>query len=356
MNGTGEQGGHGRRGRFACVGSFTQAGGPGLVVAASDPDTGALTPVYATDAVANPSYLALSPGGDVLYAVSETDEGAAAAFSLADPARPEPLAGPVPVRGDAPTHLAFAGSHLLTANYGSGSVSALPVRPGGRLCAPTAVLAHRGSGPVTGRQEGPHAHAVVPDPSGRWVLAVDLGTDAVWTYALDPVSGLPRAHARTPLRPGTGPRHLVFHPRGDRAYVLNELESTVTVCRWHAGEGNLEPLGETAVVPPGTTVPNFPSAPVADPDGRFLWAANRGHDSIAVLALDDSGDRLTLRTTVDCGGHWPRDLTLHPSGRHLYAANERSGDVTWFSLDAETGTPRREGAITVPAASCVVFV
>ncbi|WP_338932668.1 lactonase family protein [Streptomyces netropsis] len=358
MAGTGQQGR--RRGQRAYIGSFTQAGGRGLTVADVDTATGTLTPVYATDAVANPSFLALSPAADVLYAVSETAEGAAVAFSLADPARPEPLGAPVPVRGASPTHLAPAGAHLLTANYGSGSVSALPVRADGGLEAPSVVLPHRGGGPVAERQEGPHAHAVVPDPSGRWVLAVDLGTDSVWTYALDPATGVPRPHGETPLRPGTGPRHLVFHPRGDRAYVLNELESTVTVCRWDASAGALKPVGETPVVPgerPGgnAAVPNFPSAPVVSPDGRFLWVANRGHDTIATLALDASGDALGLRAAVDCGGHWPRDLSAHPGGHLLYAANERSGDVTWFTVEPDTGLPRRAGSIEMPAASCVVF-
>ncbi|GHF29875.1 hypothetical protein GCM10010218_08830 [Streptomyces mashuensis] len=349
--------GGGQRQRWAYIGSFTQAGGPGLTVARVTDGTGTLTPVHrlAGDTLPNPSYLALSPGRGVLYAVSETDEGAAAAFSLADPARPEMLGAPVPVRGDGPTHLAVAGSVLLTANYGSGSVSVLPVRTGGALGAPAAVYPHRGSGPVTGRQAGPHAHAVVPDPSGRWVLATDLGTDTVWIYAIDPLSGLPVPHGQARLRPGSGPRHLVFHPRGDRAYVLNELEPTLTVCRWDADTGTLEPGAVTRVVPDGAADPTYPSAPVISADGRLLWAANRGDDSIATLALDAAGDTCELRSTVSCGGHWPRDLTAHPDGGVLYAANERSGDVTWFTVDPGTGLPSRGGTLRLPAASCVVL-
>lgn len=343
------------QGRRAYIGSFTKAGGRGLTVAEVDGETGALTPGYSTDAVVNPSFLTLAPDGRVLYAVSETEQGAAAAFSLADPARPEPLGSPVPVHGGAPTHLALAGGQLYTANYGSGSVSALPVGRGGTLGAPSAVLRHHGSGPVSHRQAGPHAHAVLPDPSGRWLLAVDLGTDSVWSSALDPVTGVPSPHRETPLRPGTGPRHLVFHPRGDRAYVLNELEPSVTVCRWDADSGILEPVGETSIVPPGAEGPHSPSEPVISADGRFLWAADRGPDTIATLAVDASGDGLVLRDTVDCGGHWPRDLTLHPGGRTLYAANERSGDITWFTIDPGTGVPRRAGSVAMPAASCVIF-
>ncbi|MFI0815916.1 lactonase family protein [Streptomyces sp. NPDC021098] len=341
-----------KRAYRAYIGSFTAAGGAGVTAADVDPATGALTPRYATDEVANPSYLALSPGGDVLYAVSETDDGAAAAFRTGERDRPLTLLeGPVPVHGAAPTHLALAAGHLLTANYGSGSVSSLPVGDDGGLGEPTAVLRHEGSGPNRERQSGPHAHQVLPDPSGGWLLSVDLGADAVFVY--EPAG--PRAHRKVRLRAGSGPRHLAFHPRGDRAYVVNELDPTVTVCRWDAASGTLEPLGETRVVPPGTDTATFPSEAAVSRDGRFVWVANRGHDSVATLALDTPGDRMELVTTTPCGGHWPRDLVLDPPGGRLYVANERSGEVTWFDLDPTTGVPSRGGAIAAPAASCVIF-
>ncbi|MCC2277948.1 lactonase family protein [Streptomyces sp. ET3-23] len=357
MGGNGHGGG--QRGRWAYIGSFTEAGGHGITVAEVDPDTGALTPVHATDAVANPSFLALSPGRDVLYTVSETDDGAVAAFSLADPARPRLLGAAVPVGGAGPTHLAVAGARLFTANYGSGSVSALSLRPDGSPAAPAGVLPHHGSGPVAERQEGAHAHAVVPDPSGAWLLAADLGTDAVYVYALDPATGAPAPHRETALRPGSGPRQLAFHPRGHRAYVVGELDSTVTVCRWDAATGEFaadSPEVRTAAASPGGgSTPNHPSTAVVSEDGRFLWVANRGHDSITVFALGPDGGTPALRGTVGCGGHWPRHLAAHPGGRLLYAANERSGDVGWFAVDPDTGIPAQAGAAAVPAASCVVF-
>ncbi|MFH8346395.1 lactonase family protein [Streptomyces sp. NPDC018045] len=340
-------------GQRAYIGSFTSAGGRGIVTAAVDARTGALTPLHATDEVPDPSYLAPTPDGRHLYAVSETSDGAAAAFTLTENG-PVPLGVPVPVRGAGPTHLTLWAGHLLTANYTSGSVSALPVRADGTLAEPAAVLRHEGGGPHPGRQEGPHAHAVLPDPSGRRLLSVDLGTDSVRVCELAPATGVPAVRHEVRLRPGSGPRHLAFHPRGDHAYVINELSSTVTPCRWDAATGTLTPLAETAIVPPGTD-DNHPSELVVSPDGRFAWAANRGHDSISVLAVDPSGENLSLVTTVPCGGHWPRDLALHPGGRHLYAANERSGDVTWFSVDTATGVPEAGGSIEVPAASCVVF-
>ncbi|MFB7586109.1 lactonase family protein [Streptomyces sp. NPDC056169] len=342
----------GRSGLRAYIGSFTSVGGLGVLAADVDPETGALTVTGASDGVADPSFLALA--GHVLHAVSETEPGAVAAFDVTGPV-PRPLGEPVPVDGAGPTHLALAAGHLLTANYTSGSVTVLPLGADGTPRPATAVLRHEGSGDVPERQSGPHAHQVLPDPSGRWIVSVDLGTDSIRICALDPATGALTLHGETALRPGTGPRHLAFHPSGTHAYVLNELEPTLTVCRWDAGAGVLEPLGETPVVPEGTTGPSYPSGVVVAPDGRFLWAAVRGDDTLAVLALDPDGAKADLVATVPCGGAWPRDLTLDPSGRRLYAANERSGDVTWFDLDPETGVPVRAGAIEAPAASCVVF-
>ncbi|MFJ2767176.1 lactonase family protein [Streptomyces sp. NPDC087300] len=344
----------GRHAARAYIGSFTAAGGRGVSAAALDQDTGALTVLSSTDEVADPSYLVLSPAGETLYAVSETAEGAVAAYDLGG-AEPRLTATPVPV-GSAPTHLALHAGHLLAANYGSGSVAAVPLRADGTLAAaPSSVLRHTGSGPHPQRQQAPHAHQVSADPSGRWALSVDLGTDSVRVCALDEDKGQLTLHREVALRPGSGPRHLAFHPDGDRVYVLNELTPTLTVCAWDAAEGAITPLGETPVL---TEVPDgdaFPSAVVVDPEGRFLWTATRGTDVISVFALDGPGGAPRLTATVPCGGHWPRDLAVHPSGRYLYAANERSGDVTWFTVDRATGMPVRSGSVEAPAASCVVF-
>ncbi|MEW2163708.1 lactonase family protein [Streptomyces sp. NPDC007084] len=343
----------GRRQQRAYIGSFTAAGGLGVLTAAVDPDDGALTVLSAVDAVPDPSYLAVSPTGDFLYAVSETAEGAVAAFRVhAD--KPEPAGPPTRVGGSGPTHLSLLDGHVLTANYNSGSVSAVPLRPDGALAeAASGVLQHTGSGPYTPRQQGPHAHQVQPDPTGRWAVSVDLGTDSVRVCALD--GGTLTVHREIALRPGSGPRHLAFHPDGEHAYVLNELAPTVTVCRWDSAEGVLRPLGETPVLPDVPDGDAFPSGIAVSPDGRFVWTATRGQDVVSVLAPDAAGEGLRLVATVPCGGVWPRDLSLDPSGRFLYAANERSGDVTWFVVDPDTGVPRRGGSVEAPAASCVVF-
>ncbi|MER5660600.1 lactonase family protein [Streptomyces mirabilis] len=343
----------GTREQRAFIGSFTAAGGPGVLTAAVDRGSGALTLLSAVDGVPDPSYLALSAAHDMLYAVSETADGAVAAYRV-DGDEPKPAGPLVSVGGSGPTHLSVFAGHVLTANYGSGSVTALPVRDDGTLVgAASSVLQHKGRGPHTRRQQSPHAHQVQPDPSGRWAVSVDLGTDSVRVCALD--GGRLTLHREIALRPGSGPRHLAFHPRGEHAYVLNELAPTVTVCRWSPQEGSLRPVGETPVlsgVPDGDA---YPSGIVVSPDGRFVWTATRGQDVVSVLTPDAVGEGLRLVATVPCGGTWPRALALDPTGRFLYAANERSGDVTWFAVDPDTGVPRRGGSVEVPAASCVIF-
>ncbi|WP_415953039.1 lactonase family protein [Streptomyces sp. KLOTTS4A1] len=329
-------------GTRAYIGSFTGAGGHGITTADLDPATGELTVAGATDALPDPSYLALADG--LLYAVSETEHGALGAFDVSGDS-PRLIGAPRPVHGSGPTHLTSADGHLLTANYGSGSVSVLPRAEGAAK-----VLPHQGSGPDKERQEGPHAHQVLTDPSGRWILSVDLGTDSVRVCSLD--DGSLTVRREVPLRAGSGPRHMAFHPAGGSAYVLNELRPTLTVCTWEAGDGLLTPVREVPVLPGAPKGDAYPSALAVAPDGRFLWTATRGEDVISVFAPAAEGPALV--GVADCGGHWPRDLAVHPSGRFLYAANERSGDVTWFRVDAQ-GIPRPEGKVAVPAASCVVF-
>ncbi|MFF8595629.1 lactonase family protein [Streptomyces sp. NPDC015220] len=341
----------GRRRQRAFIGSFTAAGGPGVVTAAVAEHSGALTVLSSADGVLDPSYLALSPDGATLYAVSETAEGAVAAFRVKGETI-ELTGPPVPVGGNGPTHLSLFAGHVLTANYGSGSVSAVPVLADGRLAhTPSDLLRHSGSGPHERRQRAPHAHQVQPDPSGRWAVSVDLGTDSVRVCTL--TDGRLGLHREIALRPGSGPRHLVFHPNGHHAYVVNELTPTVTVCRWDPATGSLRPLAEIPVLPDTPAGDAYPSGVVVAPDGRFLWTATRGEDVLSVFAVETDGERLELVGTVPCGGHWPRALAL--SGGFLYVANERSGDVTWFTVDPGTGLPERAGAVGVAAASCVIF-
>ncbi|MEV0848434.1 lactonase family protein [Streptomyces sp. NPDC049954] len=336
----------------AYIGSFTAAGGRGVLTASVDPRTGALSVLDSLDSVPDPSYLVLAPGAGRLYAVSEATPGAVAAFDTTGE-RPRPLGAPVPVDGDGPTHLTLFDGHVLTANYNSGSVSALALRPDGSLDPEPNVVVHKGSGPHPQRQQEPHAHQVLADPSGRWAVSVDLGTDSLRVLRL--VGGAPVVHREIAMRPRSGPRHLAFHPDGRHLYVLNELSPTLTVCRWDAAEGDLRALSETALLPQAPAGDAYGSAVRVSPDGRFLWAGVRGEDVVSVFALGADGSTTRLVTTVPCGGEWPRDVAIDPSGRFLYTANERSGTVVWFVLDPGTGLPRRAGSVEAPAASCVVF-
>ncbi|RJO75650.1 lactonase family protein [Nocardia panacis] len=339
-------------GTRACIGCYTSEGGRGIAVAAVDSASGRLVVTDFID-VADPSYLALAPDGRHLYAV---DEGPAAGAATAVDLRPErPLVlNSVAVQGEGPTHLRVTpdGRRVLTANYGSGSVSVLSVEADGRLGAVTDVVRHEGSGPDPERQSAPHPHQIVIDPSGDWVLVVDLGVDSVYVYRL--VEGRLRSHAQVRLVAGSGPRHLSFHPDGRRAYLANELNSTVTVCDWRAETGELRAGPAVAADVERGGDRNYPSEPVISPDGRFLYLANRGHDNIATFAL--LGDLLVPLGTAPCGGTFPRDLTLAPDGRRLYAANQKSNSVTWLDLDPLTGLPGAPSApVEIPSATSIVF-
>ncbi|MEW2586963.1 lactonase family protein [Streptomyces virginiae] len=343
-------------GQRAHIGSFASGGGGGITTAAVDPLTGALTVLSVVDGLGDTPCLALSADRQVLYAVGGPDQGLAAAYRITADGL-APLGAPVPVDGLGPAHVSVAADRLLIANYTSGTVSALRIAGDGRPEGPAVVLGHRGRGPDPERQAGPHAHHVTPDPSGRWVLSVDLGTDSVRVCEPDPAGGPLRVRAETPLRAGSGPREVAFHPRGDVAYVIHELEPQLTVCRWDAGAGRLHPTGEVALGSGDATtgVREYPSVVLVPGDGRFVWAAIRGSDLITTLSLSDGPEKPRITDVVSCGGQWPRHLAAGPSGRHLYVSNEWSGDVTWFETDPDTGRPQPAGRLDVPAAACVVL-
>ncbi|KUJ37331.1 hypothetical protein ACZ90_70220 [Streptomyces albus subsp. albus] len=351
-----ERGGAGRtEGRLVYLGSF----GAGITVARYDTGSGGLTAVGSFDGVANPSYLALAPSGRVLYALDEQRDGTVRALAIGDRGALRPLGQARSTGGDSPTHLSVhpGGRHLLTANYGSGSVAVHTIGADGALGERTDLVRHHGSGPDPERQRGPHAHQVLPDPQGRFVLAVDLGTDTVHSYRLDPARGRlePVAEART--APGAGPRHLAFHPGGRFAYLVGELDSTVTVAAYDPAHGRLRFGDSLATLPDGTEPGerNYPAGVAVSSDGRFVYVSNRGHDSVARFAVADGGARLRLLDTVPCGGSYPRYLGLSGSGRLLFTGNQRSGTVAVFRVDRGSGELTAAGepfAATAPV--CVL--
>ncbi|MFJ6793157.1 lactonase family protein [Streptomyces sp. NPDC091268] len=345
-------------GQRAYIGSFASGGGRGITTAAADPVTGALSVLGVTEGFGDASSLALSADRQVLYAAGQTDRALAAAYRITADGL-EPLGQPVAVGGLGPVHLSAVGDRLLIATYTSGGVSGLRLRGDGAPAGPAAVLDHRGQGPDPERQTGPHAHYVTPDPTGRWVLSVDLGTDSVRVCAVDEAYGPLRVHTETALRPGSGPRELVFHPRGDVAYVVHELEAQLTVCRWDAEAGRLGQTGEVSLgsagARAGADTREYPSVACVSADGRFVWVAIRGSNLIATLSLSDGPEKPRVTDTAECGGQWPRHLAAGPSDRRLYVSNEWTGDVTWFDVDPDSGSLRPAGKVEVPGAACVVL-
>ncbi|MEV8310747.1 lactonase family protein [Streptomyces flavidovirens] len=348
--------------RRAYLGTYTTqpGGGTGIGLASYRPRKGELASTGVLVGVQNPSFLALSPDRRTLYAVDERAEGAVTAVRVGAGA-PEVLGRARGTGGADPCHLSVHpdGRFLLTANYTGGSVSVHPIGRGGALGEATDVVRHTGSGPDPERQDGPHAHMVVADPAGRYVVAVDLGTDSVHTYRLDPRTGKLRERSRAAMKPGAGPRHLAFHPSGRHAYVVNELDSTLVACGYDGRTGVLSPGTGQPTLPPGTelTERNYPAGVVVSPDGRFVYVSNRGHNSIAVFAAECGGAALRLVSVTPSGGSYPRHIALDPAGGLLFAANQRSGTVAAFRVESRTGRLASAGAaLAAPVPVCVLPV
>jgi 6-phosphogluconolactonase len=291
--------------------------------------------------VSNPSFLALGPGDKVLYAVDEQEDGGVSALAVSGGQLT--LINRESSKGAGPTHLCVhpSGHYVLAANYDSGSVVALPVRPDGGLGPATDVAQHTGSGPDKDRQEGPHAHQIVPAPAGGYLHAVDLGTDTIYAYQLDDASGRLTPRGEVKLRAGSGPRHLAFHPNGRFAYVTTELGNTVVTCAY--ANGVLTPGKEQpATVPSAPSAPsaggerNYPAEVVVSSDGRFVYVSNRGADNITVFAVGADG-QLTPSSTTPCGGKYPRYIGLARGGDFLFSTNQKSDTVTSFAVDRSTG-------------------
>lgn len=311
--------------------------GEGIALLRRDPATGDLTRLGVVARTPSPSFLAQHPHLPVLYAVNELEAGTVSAFAVAEDASLTPLAVQS-TGGAAPCHLAVSADarHLLVANYTSGSVSVHPLDADGVPGERSDLLDLRGRGPVADRQEGPHAHMVAPDPNGPDVLVADLGSDRVWRTRLDPVSGrLNLVGAAVTAAPGTGPRHLRYATDG-ALLLVGELAGNLTWYRPDTSDGGLRLAGGVAS---SAAAVNQPSELVAGRDGRFVYVANRGPDTVSVFAWAPEG--ATLVAEVVSGGQWPRHLAL--LGDHLYVANERSQNVTVFRVDRETGIPQSQG-------------
>ncbi|MFF7264140.1 lactonase family protein [Streptomyces sp. NPDC008159] len=334
------------------LGTYTSAegGGTGVGVAVYDARSGRITGRGTIDGVGDPSYLAVHPDGRTLYAVNERPEGGVTAVRISD----RKVLSTRSSGGEAPCHLSVhpGGRWLLSANYGTGSVAVHPVEPSGALGERTDLVVHSGPAPGPG-QRGPHAHQIVTSPDGGHVLAVDLGTDTVYTYRLDERRGTLSEVSRARTRPGAGPRHLTFHPGGRYAYLANEVDDTVVVCAYDPDSGRLT-LGGPQSTGTGSGT-NYPAQLVVTPNGAYAYLANRGHDSLTRYAVEAGGARLRLVDTVPVGGEFPRQIALSPDGGLLFAALQRSSAVSVFRVDPDSGALRRAGEpFASPVAVCAL--
>jgi 3-carboxymuconate cyclase len=349
------------------VGTYTDgARRDGIHLLRMDSTTGAVRHVAAVDAGPNPSFLAIRPDGRTLFAVNEISELAGRPTGALRSFRIDAASGgltPINAQsseGAAPCYVSTdaTGRVALVANYVGGSVAVLRIREDGALTNASQVVQHVGTGKNAERQEHAHAHCIVPHPDNGFALAADLGVDRVLVYRLDVAAGT-LTHVEgsdAVMRPGTGPRHLAFHPTLPIVYVAGELSSTVSVLRCDPATGALSAVQTLSTLAAGFTRANNPADIHVAADGRTLYVSNRGENSIAVFGVTTGTGTLTLRQSVPTGGDWPRNFTLDPTGRWLLVANQRSGSIVVFARDQDDGrlapTSQR---MDLPAPVCLRF-
>jgi 6-phosphogluconolactonase len=347
-------------------GTYTHGRSQGIYRSRLELATGRLAAVELAAATPSPSFLAVDPRGRFLFAVNEIDNyegdrtGSVSSFRI-DPAGGLTALNAQASGGAAPCHVVVhpSGTHVLVANYASGSVAALPVDGQGQLSRATSVVRHQGRSVNPQRQEAPHAHCIQLDGAGQFALAADLGLDQLLVYRFDIERGLLEAHdpPQAALAPGSGPRHLAFHPGGRYVYAINELRSTITGFAFDPVAGRLAELQTLSTLPRGFDGPSHTAEVVVHPSGKFVYGSNRGHDSIAVFQVDPASGRLAPRGHHRSGGQTPRNFCIDPSGRYLLAANQSSDSVVVFRIDAGTGELLPTGhAAAVPAPVCVKFL
>jgi len=343
-------------------GTYTGAKSQGIYVSRFDSATGKLGAPELAAEIQNPSFIAVHPDGHHLYACGETSGGGTvSAFSIDSKTGKFVLLNKEHSGGNGPCHVSVdaTGKCLLVANYGSGSVAALSIHGDGRLGEATTNIQHHGSSVNPNRQAGPHAHFIVPSPDNRFALTCDLGLDKVLVYQLDPTAA--KLVANDPpfalVTPGSGPRHLVFSPDSKFVYVINEMGGTITVFSYAATNAAMTEAQTSSTLPKDFTGNNTCAEIVLHPNGKFLYTSNRGHDSIAIFAVDQKTGKLTLVEDQSTQGRTPRHFAIDPTGRWLLAENQASDSVVVFALDPGTGKLKPTGqSITVGSPVCAVFV
>jgi 6-phosphogluconolactonase len=354
---------------FVYVGTYTaeSSTSKGIYAYRYDPNGSALTPVGLVAETTNPSFLAVHPNHRFLYAVNETGDykgqksGAVTAFSIDHRTGKLTQLNQVASGGADPCYITVdkTGKYALVANYTGGSISVFPVLADGRLGEASAFIQHSGHGTDPKRQEGPHAHSIDLSPDNRFAIVNDLGLDETLVYKFDSAKGSltlndpPFAKAA----PGAGPRHFAFHSNGKFGYVLDEMGSTVSAFSYDGAGGVLHPLQTISSLPKGFAGHNDAAEVEVHPSGKFLYATNRGHDSIAVFAIDQEKGTLTPIEFVLTKGASPRNFAIDPTGKLILAENEKSDNIVMFRIDHETGRLKPTGKVLdISQPVCVKFV
>jgi 6-phosphogluconolactonase len=353
---------------FMYVGTYTDHGSKGIYAWRFDPGAAKFTPVGLVAESANPSFLAAHPNGHFLYAVNEISHfqrmastGSVSAYAIDSATGKLKLLNQQASLGDGPCHLVLDhdGKCVIVANYNNGSVAAYPVANNGLLNASSAFFQHRGSGPTAHRQEGPHAHCVVVAPDSRFALVADLGLDEVLLYRLNVEKGAMEVNDPrfVKVTPGAGPRHLAFHPNGTLVYLINEMQSSIITFAYDPQAGSLRELQNVSTLPKDYKGQNDTAELQVHPSGKFLYGSNRGHDSIAVFAIDPSAGTLKLVEHVSTQGKTPRNFSIDPTGAYLIAANQASNNMVVFRIDQASGRLKPTGQVlNAYSPVCVTFV
>jgi 6-phosphogluconolactonase len=352
--------------RVVYIGTYTNQESKGIYAFKFDDASGALSPLGLVAETPSPSFLESSADGRFVYAVNEISmfegerSGSVTAFSVDTATSKLTALNTVSSRGTSPCHLMLdhTGKFLAVANYGGGNFAILPVGADGKLGAATSVLSNTGSGP-TQRQTAPHAHMVLFSPDNKFLYGADLGVDRVHVYGFDAATG--KATPAAPgaaVAPGAGPRHLVLHPNGRFAFVINELNSTIATFARDAATGALTGTGRAAIstLPARFTVASSTAEIAIHPSGRFVYGSNRGHDSIAVYEAGADGT-LRLVEIELTRGRTPRSFAIDPTGRWLIAANQATSTLAVFRIDPSTGALEPAGPLaSVPTPVSVLFL
>ena len=348
------------------ISAFASGDKAGIHAFRFDSENGALQPLHRTTDIQNPFFLSVSPDQRFLYAINADKFGGAddeyvAAYTLEDRTGRLKKLNQQSARGTASCYLDVdaTGKTVVVANYASGSVASLPVKEDGMLGEAATFVQHTGSSIDSERQKGPNAHSIVISPDNRFALAADLGIDKILVYQLDAATAKLTPNEAQPfarMQPGSGPRHITFHPNGRHVYVINELANTVTCFDYTPASGTLIERQTLTTLPTGFTGKSYTADLKITPDGKFLYGTNRGHDSIASYRIGDDG-RLTLLSIDPSLGKGPQNLLITPDGRWLLCANMPGNSVIVFRIDSTSGKITASGTpVEMPMPSCIRWV